>query len=86
MNKRLALVASMSALVFLAACGGGGGGSNNDANGPVTQIPTSANASIAALAAFFVAQFAALSDTTEPLDINNVGDFVTSDTTEPSAI
>jgi ABC-type glycerol-3-phosphate transport system substrate-binding protein len=87
MNKRLALVISMSALAFLAACGGGGsggGGGSNDA--PITQIPASANDSVGALAAFFVTQLAALFETTEPLGINNVGDFVTSDTTEPSAI
>ena len=90
MNKRVALAISVSALAFLAACGGGGGGGGGAVGGggspPSTDIPASANSSVAALASFFMTQLGSFSEATEPLGINNVGDLVTSDTTEPSGI
>jgi hypothetical protein len=79
------LGASAVASLFLAACGGDSDSPNPPPPppAPITQVPTSAAASDMALEAF--AFNLALSDTKEPLGLDNITTLPTSEVEEPIA-
>jgi hypothetical protein len=86
--NRAAALAGVSALagLFLAACGGDGSPAAPPVPPPVStgQVPTSAAQSPASLEAFAIAQ--APSESAEPLMLDNVPTFPTSDVQEPIAL
>ena len=85
---RTAALIGVSALagLFLAACGGDSSGPPPPPPPPVssTEVPTSAAQTSASLEAFAIAQPS--SDTTEPLLLDNVPAFPTSEAQDPIAI
>jgi hypothetical protein len=76
--------ASALAGLFLAACGGDDTGTPPPPPAAATEVPTSAAQSTASLEAFAIAQ--PLSDNTEPLLLDNVPTFPTSESEEPIAV
>lgn len=84
---RLSLIAALSASVAAGGLLAGCGGDSSPAPAPPAasdQVPTSAVASDTALEAFAIGQ--APSETAEPLKLDNVTTFPTSETEEPIAL
>jgi hypothetical protein len=86
--NRLPLIAALAASVaaggLVAGCGGDSSPPPPPPPAPSNQMPTSAVASDAALEAFAIGQ--APSETADPLLLDNVSTFPTSETEEPIAV
>lgn len=82
-DLRAALAATLAA-GLLAGCGGDSDSPVATAPAPVTQVPASAAANDAALEAFAIGQ--AQTETAEPLTLDLVTTFPSSETEEPIAV
>lgn len=86
-----AAAAVLAGSLTLAACGGGGGGFGRGGDsppgtpGPASEVPASAQQSVAGLIAYLKELIAASSDTSEPVVLGNAA-LPVDDTAEPAPV